>query len=155
MKYVSFAFWLVCTCGFSQTFTPRYELSKLKEANSVNHDAGPVISPDGKKLYFFVVSKEGNQDISLITKDDAGVWSPPQKLGAPFNQHKTNAVFQVMHDGTLLVRGSRSKNDLGFSLVSPSGSWSELNIKDFATMAKGRFNGASISNDLKHMILYF
>src|SRR6185295_5636194 len=120
MKFVCFCLWLVCTYGFSQTFTARYELSKLKEANSVNHDAGPVISPDGKKLYFFVVGKDGSQDINMITKDDHGVWSPPEKMGS-LNHHKTNAVFQVMHDGTLLVRGTRSKSDLGFSLVSPGG----------------------------------
>ena len=162
MKYLCFVCLLVCLRGFSQSFTARYELSKLKEASSIYHDAGPVISPDGKKLYFFVVGspsntygKEGTQDIWLCTKDDKGVWSAPQHLGSPFNQSKTNAVFQVMNDGSLLVRGGRSKNDKGFSLVNAGGSWSELIVKDFAAMAKGRFNGAAISSDLKHMILYF
>ena len=154
--------WLVYSAGFSQTFAPRYELTKVKEVNSPYHDAAPVVSPDGKKLYFFVVDhpsntygKTGTQDIWTSTKDDKGVWSPPQHLAAPFNQSKSNQVFQVLSDGALLVRGSRSKNEKGFSLVGAGGSWSELKIKDFEDMAKGRFNGATISSDLKHMVLYF
>lgn len=163
MKYTLVLFaCLLLTSATAQNFAPRYELIKLKEVNSIYHDAAPVISPDGRKLYFFVADhpqntfgKEGTQDIWMSTRDDKGVWSPPQHMGSPFNQSKTNQVFQVMHDGTLLVRGGRSKNDKGFSLVSPSGAWSELNVKDFAAMAKGRFNGAAISTDLKHMVLYF
>ncbi len=146
----------------AQTFAPRYELTKIKEVNSAYHDAAPVISPDGKKLYFFVVDhpsntygKTGTQDIWMSTKDDKGVWSAPQHLGSPFNQSKTNQVFQVLADGTLLVRGGRSRNEIGFSLVSPGGAWTELKIKDLDNMIKGRFNGATISTDRKHLILYF
>lgn len=148
--------------GFSQQFSARYELIKLKEVNSVYHDAAPVISPDGKKLYLFVADnpantfgKEGTQDIWISTKDDKGIWSQPKHLGSPFNQSKANQVFQVLNDGSLLVRGGRSKNDKGFSLVSPAGNWRELKIPEFSTMAKGQFNGAAISADTKHVILYF
>lgn len=154
--------WLVGGFCFAQTFAPRYTLTKIKEVSSQYHDAAPVISPDGKKLYFFVVNhpsnnygKDGSEDIWMSTKDDKGVWSPPQHLGGQFNNNKTNQVFQVMHDGTLLVRGTRSKNEVGFSLVSPGGAWTVLKIKDFEDMAKGLFNGATISADRKHMILYF
>jgi OOP family OmpA-OmpF porin len=153
-----FVSWL----AFSQQFSPRYELIKLKEVNSIYHDAAPVISPDGKKLYFFVVGspantlgKEGTQDIWMSTKDDKGVWSPAQHLASPFNQSKTNQVFQVLTDGSLLVRGGRSRNEIGFSLVRNGDNWSELSPRDFTAMAKGRFNGAAISSDLKHLIMYF
>ena len=165
MHMSRFAFillWLVSCTAVAQTFAPRYELNKIKEISSAYHDAAPVISPDGKKLYFFVVGHpsntygtQGTQDIWMSTRDENGTWSAPEHLGAPFNQSKANQVFQVLSDGTLLVRGGRSKNALGFSLVSPGGSWEELKIKDFASMAKGRFNGATISQDRKHIILYF
>lgn len=154
--------WLAIGPVNAQVFAPRYELSKIKEVSSAYHDAAPVISPDGKKLYFFVVDhpsntygKTGTQDIWMSTKDDKGVWSAPQHLGPPFNQNKANQVFQVLADGTLFIRGGRSKNEVGFSLVSAGGAWTELKVKDFENMAKGRFNGATISADLKHMILYF
>ncbi|NOT74473.1 MAG: OmpA family protein [Cyclobacteriaceae bacterium] len=148
-------FVLLSFIGFSQTFTPRYELIKLKEVNSIYHDAAPVVSIDGKKLYWFVVNKEGAQDIWMSNRDEKDVWGPPQHLGAPFNQNKTNQVFQVLSDGTLLVRGGKSRNSIGFSLVRNGSTWTELSVKDLATMVKGRFNGATISADLKHMILYF
>ncbi len=153
---------VVCTSVCAQTFAPRYELSKIKEVSSAYHDAAPVISPDGNKLYFFVADhpsntfgKTGTQDIWMSTRDDKGVWSPPQHLGSPFNQSRANQVFQVLSDGTLLVRGGRGRNELGFSLVSTGGSWNELKVRDFADMSKGRFYGATISSDRKHMILYF
>ncbi|MBL7865040.1 MAG: OmpA family protein [Cyclobacteriaceae bacterium] len=163
MRILVFAFcWFAFTIGYSQTFTPRYELVKIKEINSAYHDAAPVISPDGKKLYFFVVDhpsntfgKTGTQDIWMSTKDDKEVWSAPTHLASPFNQNKSNQVFQVLTDGTLLVRGGRSRDEKGFTLVSAGGSWNELKIKDFDAMAKGRFNGATISSDMKHMVLYF
>jgi len=156
MKLLLLIYLLSISClGFSQSFTPRYELKKLKEVNSIFHDAAPVVSPDGKKLYFFVVNKEGAQDIWMSTKDDKEVWTAPIHLSSPFNQNRTNQVFQVLSDGSLLVRGGKSRNSIGFSIVSGSGSWNELNIKDLSAMVKGRFNGAAISADLKHMILYF
>jgi OOP family OmpA-OmpF porin len=161
-RFVCVILWLVGYVAMAQTFAPRYELSKIKEVSSSYHDAAPVISPDGKKLYFFVVGHpsntygtQGTQDIWMSTRDDKGAWSASQHLGAPFNQNKTNQVFQVLPDGTLLVRGGRSKNEVGFSLVSPGGGWAELKIKDFESMAKGRFNGATISQDRKHLIIYF
>ena len=163
MKSILLVIFLAASCpGFAQQFSPRYELIKLKEVNSIYHDAAPVISPDGKKLYFFVVDnpantfgKDGSQDIWMSTKDDKGIWSPAQHMGSPFNQSKANQVFQVLPDGSLLVRGGRSRNDKGFSMVSSGGAWSELDVKDFSAMAKGRFNGTAISGDRRHMILYF
>ena len=163
MRYlIGVLFLAIVGHGFSQQYSPRYELTKLKEVNSVYHDAAPVISPDGKKLYLFVadhpdntLGKLGTQDIWMSTKDDKGVWSAPKHMGAPFNQSKSNQVFQVLPDGSLLVRGGRGRNEKSFSLVTPGGTWGELNVKDFSTMAKGRFNGASISADKKHMVLYF
>jgi outer membrane protein OmpA-like peptidoglycan-associated protein len=135
---------------------------KLKEVNTFYNEGSPIISPDGKTLYFFVdghpqntLGKEGTQDIWMSKKDDAGVWSAPKHLSSPYNQNKLNQVFNVLADGSVFIRGTRSKNAVGFSIVSPTGAWKELNIKDFDKMNKGQFWGASISADLKHMALYF
>jgi OmpA-OmpF porin, OOP family len=140
----------------------RYELVKLKEVNTAYNEGCPIISPDGKTLYWFVDShpqntlgKDGTQDIWMSQKDDKGVWSAPKHLTSPYNQNKLNQVFNVLHDGTIFVRGTRSRNSVGFSIVSPNGSWKECNVKDFEKMNKGQFWGASISGDLKHMLLYF
>src|SRR5689334_18392823 len=124
--------------SFAQPTGTRYELVKLKEVNTFYNEGGPIISPDGKTLYFFVdgspdntLGAAGTQDIWKSTKNDAGVWSAPQHLTSPFNQNKLNQVFNVFEDGTIFIRGNRTKNAVGFSLVSPSGSWKEINVKDF------------------------
>lgn len=157
---------ILCLGGnlsFAQEFSLRYELVNLgKEVNTFYHEAAPVVSPDGNKLYFFVQNhpqntygKEGSQDIWISRKDENGTWSAPEHLGPPFNQHRSNQVFSVLPDGSLFVRGGRGKDSKGFSIVSPDGRWQDIVVQDYAEMEKGRFNGAAISSDAKHIILYF
>lgn len=149
--------------ALAQEFSQRYELVNLgKDVNTFYHEAAPVISRDGKDLYFFVQNhpentygKDGSQDIWVTHLDDKGVWSPPKRLGPPFNKNRSNQVFSVLPDGSLFVRGGRGSDSGGFSIVSPSGNWDEIRVKDYADMERGRFNGAAISSDAKHMILYF
>jgi outer membrane protein OmpA-like peptidoglycan-associated protein len=133
------------------------------EINSKSyHEVAPVISTDGKKLYFVVNDHPQNtygldhsQDIWFSTLDEKGQWAQAKRMGAPLNQNRYNQVFSVLPDGSLFVRGGRGKNSKGFSIVSPGGSWNELPIKDFENMDKGTFNGGSISADGKRIICYF
>lgn len=160
---VLIVFCLYSGLSFAQEFSQRYELVNLgKEVNTFYHEAAPVVSQDGSKLYFFVQNhpqntfgKEGSQDIWVSKKNENGEWSTPEHLGHPFNEHRSNQVFTVLPDGSLFVRGGRGKDSKGFSIVSPDGRWQEITVKDYADMEKGRFNGACISSDAKHMILYF
>ncbi|MFZ1805891.1 MAG: OmpA family protein [Cyclobacteriaceae bacterium] len=159
-------FLLFCHFGalvYGQEFSQRYELVNLgKQVNTFYHEAAPVVSPDGKTVYFFVQNhpentfgKEGSQDIWVTRKDESGEWSAPEHLRSPFNDHRSNQVFNVLPDGSLFVRGGRGRDSKGFSIVSPGGSWQEMSVKGYEDMEKGRFNGATISSDAKHMILYF
>lgn len=151
-------------CAGAQTFAPRYELIKLgKQVNSFYHEGGPVVSPDGRRLYFFISNhpentfgKENSQDIWVTQKDEKGNWSQATRLGSPFNQHQQNQVFTVLPDGSLFIRGGRSRNDVkSFSLVSPQGSWTEIKIPDFEKMCRGRFFGGALSADGRHIVMYF
>ncbi|MBL7871033.1 MAG: OmpA family protein [Cyclobacteriaceae bacterium] len=151
-------------CSVSaQEISSRYELVKMNDnINTLYHQVSPVISIDGTKLYYFVSNhpqntygKENSQDIWVSTLDDKGVWSEGKRMGAPLNDNRYNQVFNVMPDGSLLIRGGRAKNSKGFCLVSPSGNITELEIPGFSSMDKGIFNGATISSDGKHLILYF
>jgi OOP family OmpA-OmpF porin len=146
----------------AQQFSSRYELVKMdKNVNTFHHEAAPVVSPDGGTLYFFVqdhpensMGKDDTQDIWVSKKDQAGAWQQAQHLGSPFNIHRSNQVFTVFADGSLFVKGGSSKGEKGFSLVNGK-SIRELNVKDFKSMNKGRFYGASMSADGKHIIMYF
>ncbi len=52
------------------------------------------------------------------------------------------------------LRADDPRGEKGFSIVT-NNSIRELNVKDFKAMNKGRFYGASMSSDMKHMIIYF
>ena len=145
----------------AQEFAPRYEMVKLnKEVNSFYHDAAPVISIDGTKLYFFVhnhpentFGKTGSDDIWMSTIKEDGTWGPPVHLNNPFNIHRSNQVFTALPDGSLFIKGGRQKDTKGFSIVT-GGSLAEIEVPGFKEMNKGRFYGASMSSDKKHMIIF-
>jgi OOP family OmpA-OmpF porin len=157
-----FLFLVITTSALAQVSANRYELVKMdKTVNTFHHEAAPVISPDGNTLYFFVqdhpentLGKDDTQDIWMSKKDANGVWSAAEHLRSPFNIHPSNQVFTVFDDGSLFIRGGRSKGEKGFSLVT-GGSLREIEVKDFKSMNKGRFYGASMSADKKHILIYF
>lgn len=152
----------VVTGSFCQQFSARHEFVNMgKEVNTHYHEAAPVISPDGNTLYFFVDGhpenrhgSDGSQDIWMSRKDESGEWGAPEHLGSPFNDSRSNQVFTVLKDGTLFIKGGKGRDEKGFSLVSGRVQ-TELKVKDFDKMNNGRFYGASISEDRKHMIIYF
>ena len=164
MKYLlSICLGLILFSIHAQEISPRYELVKMSATvNTLYHEVSPVISMDGTKLYYFVgnhpqntFGKENSQDIWFSTLDERGEWSIGKRLPPPLNQNRYNQVFNALPDGSLLVRGGRAKNSKGFSLVSSAGAWTELSVPGFETMDKGLFNGATISADEKHLIMYF
>lgn len=159
---LSFIGCIFCISLFGQQFSPRYELVKMdKSVNTFRHEAAPVVSPDGTTLYFFVqdhpdntMGKDDTQDIWVSKKNADGTWSAAEHLRSPFNIHRSNQVFTVFEDGALFIRGGSSKGEKGFSIVNGS-QLQELTVKDFKSMNKGRFYGASMSADRKHIVIYF
>ncbi len=163
-KYIFVVLGLIISCILNaQEFAPRYELVKLgKQVNTHYHEAAPIISQDGRQLYFFVhnhpentFGKEGSDDIWMSTLDEKGEWGPARHLTAPFNIHRSNQVFSVLPDGSLFIKGGRTKDSKGFSVVNTGGAITELNVPGFKEMNKGKFYGASMSSDGKHMIIFF
>lgn len=169
MKHIYLIVLLLVSCiVVGQEFNNRYELINLgRKVNTGYHEGGPVVSADGKMIYFFVhnhpdntYGKEGSQDIWFSTKDEQGEWTEAQHLKSPLNKHHSNQVFTVMPDGnTLFIRGGRSKNSKGFSITRKTGNgWSdvdEIGVEDFNKMNNGKFYGATLSSDGKVMLLYF
>jgi OmpA-OmpF porin, OOP family len=163
MKFGLTLFFSVVSFSIFSQISSRFELVKMdKTVNTFHHEAAPIISPDGNTLYFFVMNhpdntmgKEDTQDIWTSKKDAGGLWGPAEHLRSPFNIHSSNQLFTILPDGSLFIKGGKSKGEKGFSIVRQGGGLRELNVKDFEKMNKGRFYGATMSSDMKHIIIYF
>lgn len=144
-----------------------FELVSLsRKVNTRYHDSAPLISPDGKVLYFTVndhpenTHGKGSQDIWYSELDENGEWSQAKHMPFPLNNNKFNQALSLSTDGnTLLVRGGSGRDKLGFSLCHRiNGVWQKpiaQDISGFEKMCKGRFNGAFMSRDASALLLYF
>ena len=77
--------------------------------NSASPDMLPMISPDGRTLYFARklhpenTGTELRDDIWMATLDDSGQWSAAVNLGAPLNNEHHNFVSWISPDGRQIV----------------------------------------------------
>lgn len=134
------------------------------EVNSHLSDLVPVISPDGKGLWF--VRKDATEniggrgfDIWHTTLNENGRWNQARNVGSPLNTTGDNYVCSVTPDGqTLLIGGKYAPNGEVLPGVSISRrtaqGWSQpqpLNIQDFYNHAK--FAEYSLANDGRTLLL--
>lgn len=145
-----------------------FDMEKMSRAiNSSYHEGGPVISSTGDLIYFFRTNHPRNrygdketQDIWYSKMDARGNWSEALNAGNTLNRYLSNQVFAIVDDGnTLLISGGNTKNGVGLSMCSKLGEdWTkpiELDIPDFSKLNKGRYYGATMSNDKSVIIYYF
>ena len=167
MKKIILLLILTCTLGTSMAqYNQKYELKNLGTGvNTAYHEAAPVVSPDGKHLYFFVTNhpensygKEGSQDIWMSSLQADSTWGKPQHLGKPLNDNRSNQVFNILDDGRIFIKGGRSKNSRGFSFTQRTGNDfskpEEVDVENLDKMNLGKFYGATMSSDGNHIIIY-
>ena len=76
-----------------------------KEINSTGQEVAPIISPDGKTLYFTRSNFDGNigsrktQDVWFSTLNDKNQWGPAVNIGSPINNAGDNAITSISADG--------------------------------------------------------
>ena len=138
-----------------------------KNINTPYNETSPIISPDGRSLYFVRADhpqnrfkSQGSQDIWLSEKQADGTWGPAKHLPGPLNEHHGNQIFTVLPDNqTVFARGGVASDTKGFCLFKQEyGVWVllyEIKVDRFKEMDKGTFYGASMSSDREHLILYF
>ncbi len=137
-----------------------------KMINTQYTDYVPIISPDGKTLYFSrngdpqnVGGQYSSQDIwySILEK---GQWSEAKNIGSPLNTPSSNAVLSVTPDGnTLLLNNKYAKNGypsgMGYSLsYKTKDGWSfpeDVKIRGFYN--NNIYAEACLSGDAKIIIM--
>ncbi len=135
--------------------------------NTVYTEIAPIISPDGKRLYFARVydphniGKYKECDIWYADRDKDGNFKTPVHMGKPLNNVGVNAVFAVTPDeNALLVEGVYNKDgsfksEQGVSITyRTKNGWSvpvPLKIDGFYN--KNIYETYTISNDMQVLIM--
>ena len=147
-----------------------YEIKNLSDAvNSAYAELNPVISADGKKLYFVRSSHPQNQnptegqDIWMSEKDENGSWKTAVNLGKTFNKQQFNTLFNISPSGDKMLIGGSYKDGVywgvGFSFIEKrNGEWQEpyeLAIKKLDKLNRGLYSSAFLLPDNKTILLSF
>ena len=154
--------------------TPTYAQSKAEnlgnQVNSEYNEINPVISPDGKTLYYARISHpqnthgdKGSQDIWYSEKDPGGQWGPGRRMAFPLNKEDYNCLYSITPDGsTMLVKGayvSGNYETRGFSIskraVNGWGVPQKINLPGYEGMSKGQFDCGFLSSDGKTLLMAF
>ena len=122
---------------------PKDMLTGLKKENMGNHvntiygDIGPIITTDGRTMYFTVRDDPATQtkpdeetsDIWVTTTEDGITWTKSYKLGSDINKTRTNNMAAISADNNMMLFCKTE----GFQIRKKTASgWSEpewLNVK--------------------------
>ena len=130
--------------------------------NTKYNELDPVISPDGKKMYF---TRSKHPENIGGKKDPGDIWvadleaaqeQEATNLGAPVNTDEMNAVIGFSNDGQIMylhTQNKRKEGGISFSRKTASG-WSEpqpMPVEFFHN--KSDLQSMSISNDGRTIIM--
>jgi len=135
LAIIGFALLFIHNILLGQEKTPSGKLNRfipygISESINTSYDEiNPIFSPDEKTVYFSRTDHPENhygtfrsQDIWYAELQSDGTWSDPQRIDAPFNKNRFNAIYSVTNDDQFLVSGVYKKNGAykkrGLSLVS-------------------------------------
>ena len=77
-----------------------------RHINTSDVEILPVISADGRTLFFCRRSHSDPGDIFFSTRNPDGSWAPAQSIGAPLNNSHANFVCSASPDGKTLLLGN-------------------------------------------------
>jgi OmpA-OmpF porin, OOP family len=138
--------------------------------NTEFNELSPIISPDGKTLFFSRVShpsngfgSKGSQDIWYSENFGNLDFSIARRMNNNVNSDQYNIPFSISPDGnTMLIAGAYDKGKYmtrGFSIVKKTkGGWSNpqmLKIPKLEEMSKGQYMSGFLANDGKTLLMAF
>ena len=133
--------------------------------NSEYSEVLPVISPDGKTLFFVRddhpdnTGRHENIDIWYATLNTNGEWSVAENIGPPLNNKAHNFVNSVTPDGNMLLLGNQyfksglTENGASVSFKEKDG-WSfPVNLDIVNYYSHNEFTEFNLSNDGKAILM--
>lgn len=159
-------FVFITSMAFSQ------QLQQLGSAmNTEYNELHPLISPDGKTLFFVRVSHPSNTfgdkestDVWYSELREDGSWSIARRMPNTINKDQYNDLFSITPDGSsILIKGvyinGKREDEIGISMCKRTKTgWSEpqkVEIPKLDEMFKGDYLSAFLSNDGKTLIMSF
>ncbi len=155
---------------FSQTDSSKH-INLGTNVNSSVDEIGPVISADGKTLFYSRYSHKdnwapyGKHDAWMSMLNPDGTWGMAQHIGKPINStSRSGSVENVSTDNNqLIIRGAFEDGEFtgsGYSLLklNKKGEWGEpekIEIKNYKKYTLGAYTNVYLCKDGKTMILYF
>ncbi len=139
------------------------------KVNSKYGELAPLISADGKTIYFARLNhpqntfgEKGSQDIWYSDLID-GHWTEAKHLDKPFNQEEINFMFNVTPDGnTILAGGAYIKGKYageGFSASNKiKTGWAPLQaipLKNYEELNRGLYSFAYLTNNRETLLLSY
>ncbi len=140
--------------------------------NTQYDEVGPIITPDGKTLYYVIEGHPSNtksaiysdaEDIWYSELDANGKWGKSKRMSKPFNIRRYNSIECISADGNIVyIRGAYVNGEYahsGFSYVlKTSAGWSEpqeMNIPNFELLSQGAYTALWVCPDGKTLIVSF
>lgn len=123
--------WSVLVYGQELVFTTPVPLSSA--VNTSDEELAPLLSPDGKTLYFIRAFHDGNNggrfagtDIWVSRKNEQGQWMPASRMDNIWNNKRSNAVIGINADQSVvyLLNAYTNKSGISFSKYF-NGQWGE------------------------------
>lgn len=176
MKYILSLFFLVSLINIASAQSSFLPHNLGDGVNTTYSEINPVLSPNGKTLYFSRINDPKNkfgekksQDVWYSEKQADGTWGEAKRCSDNINRGRYNSLFAVWNDGESALVNGRYKRmnsgedfwlSRGFSVTSknPTGDWTVpqyVKMKGFKSACKSRFLSASVSQDGKFMLLSF
>lgn len=135
--------------------------------NSSAEELSPIITADGKTLYFVRdghAQNTANQEVWYCNRTSTG-WAPAIHPKHPINQGRNSQVSNVSTDGNqLLIRGAYVDGEYesaGLSVITKNkkGEWNDpekLDIKNYTEYSsKGNYNNSFLCPDGKTLVFAF